>query len=106
MVTITETAAQKIKEEFKSQNKENAFLRLYLTEVNCGGPSFGLALDETKTDADFLEQENGVAIIANRILMPHLEGAVVDYIDSAEGEGFAVSTIQVGFGCGGCTGGC
>jgi len=30
MVRITEIAARKVKEELKSQNKENAFLRLYL----------------------------------------------------------------------------
>jgi iron-sulfur cluster assembly protein len=30
MVNITQIAAQKVKEVLKSQNKENAFLRLYL----------------------------------------------------------------------------
>lgn len=33
MVNITEIAATKVKEVFKSQNKENAFLRLYLVGV-------------------------------------------------------------------------
>ncbi|KLU67939.1 hypothetical protein DEAC_c03470 [Desulfosporosinus acididurans] len=33
MVEITELAAQKVKEVLKSQNKENAFLRLYLAGV-------------------------------------------------------------------------
>ena len=30
MVNITEIAAKKVKEVLKNQNKENAFLRLYL----------------------------------------------------------------------------
>jgi iron-sulfur cluster assembly protein len=30
MVKITEIAAEKVKEVLKNQNKENAFLRLYL----------------------------------------------------------------------------
>jgi len=33
MVGITELAAQKVKEVLKSQNKENAFLRLYIVGV-------------------------------------------------------------------------
>lgn len=33
MVTITEIAAQKVKEVLKNQNKENAFLRLYLAGI-------------------------------------------------------------------------
>ena len=35
MVQITELAAQKVKEVLKNQNKENAFLRLYLAGVGC-----------------------------------------------------------------------
>jgi len=33
MVKITEIAAEKVKEVLKSQNKETAFLRLYLVGV-------------------------------------------------------------------------
>jgi len=33
MVGITEIAAQKVKDVLKSQNKEKAFLRLYLVGV-------------------------------------------------------------------------
>ncbi len=33
MVNITEIAATKVKEVLKNQNKENAFLRLYLVGV-------------------------------------------------------------------------
>jgi len=33
MISITELAAQKVKEVLKEQNKENSFLRLYLVGV-------------------------------------------------------------------------
>lgn len=33
MVEITEIAAQKVKEVLKAQNKDNAFLRLYLVGI-------------------------------------------------------------------------
>lgn len=33
MVSITELAAQKIKEVLKQQNKENSYIRLYLAGV-------------------------------------------------------------------------
>ena len=33
MVSITELAAEKVKEVLKQQNKENSFLRLYLVGV-------------------------------------------------------------------------
>jgi len=33
MISITEIAAEKVKEVLKQQNKENSFLRLYLVGV-------------------------------------------------------------------------
>lgn len=33
MVTITEVAAEKVKEVLKKQNREDAFLRLYLAGI-------------------------------------------------------------------------
>lgn len=106
MITITETAARKVKEVFKAQNKENAFLRLYLVGQSCSGPSFGMALEESKTNDDIMEQEHGISILADKKLTPHLEGAVVDYIEAVEGSGFEIRTAQSGNGCSSCGGSC
>ena len=106
MVKITELAAQKVKEVLKTQNKENALLRLYLAGIGCGGPNFGMALDESKTEDDILDEEYGVSIIIDKKLSTHLEGAIVDYVESNNGGGFEIRTAKTDNG-GGCdTGGC
>jgi len=113
MVRITELAAQKVKEVLKDQNKENALLRLYLVEGGCGGPNFGLALDESKTEDDILDEEYGVSMIIDKQLSNYLEGAIVEYVESNSGGGFKIRTAKTdnGGGCGGscsnsCSGSC
>ena len=105
MVRITELAAQKVKEVLKAQNKENALLRLYLVGTGCSGPSFGMALEETKTEDDIIDEEYGVSVLIDIKLSIHLEGAVIDYVESNNGGGFEIRTAKTANG-GGCGDGC
>lgn len=114
MVGITELAAQKVIDVLKAQNKENAFLRLYLAGMGCSGPNFGMTLDEAKTEEDILDEGYGVSILTDKKLIPYLEGAIIDYIESDNGGGFQIRTAKTdnggscGSGCGscGCGGSC
>ena len=114
MVNITELAATKVKEVLKTQDKENAFLRLYLDGVGCGGPNFGMTLEESKTANDILDVEYGVSILIDKKLSTDLEGAIVDYVESSDGGGFEIRTAKsshgdsdaCGGGCSGCCGSC
>lgn len=63
MVGITEVAALKIKEVMKADNKENAFLRIYVAGRGCKGPNYGLTVDESATEVDILDEEHGVKIL-------------------------------------------
>ncbi len=113
MVKISEIAAQKIKEVQKAQNKENAYLRLYLAGFGCGGPSFGMTLENEKTEVDILDEEFGVSIIAASTLSEYLEGAFIDFVETETGAGFEIrlaknfASQDCGSSCGeGCGGGC
>ncbi|WP_088189350.1 iron-sulfur cluster assembly accessory protein [Desulfosporosinus sp. FKA] len=109
MVKITELAAQKVKEILKAQNQENSSLRLYLAGMGCSGPNFGMALDDSKTDEDILDEEYGVSILIEKKLSNYLEGAVIDYMETETGGGFEIRPAKPfnGGGCdSGCCGGC
>lgn len=111
MVKITELAAQKVKAVLKEGDKENAFIRLYLAGVGCGGPNFGMTLEKSKTEDDILDEEYGVSILVDKKLSTYLEGAVIDYIESEHGGGFDIRTVKTDNdgGCGGscgCSGSC
>lgn len=112
MITITELAAQKIKEVLKAQNKEGSLLRLYLAGVGCGGPNFGIALEESKTDEDILDEEYGISVVIEKKLTDYLEGAVIDFVESSNGSGFEIRAPKATGGscsdscCSSCGGGC
>ncbi|TGE31545.1 iron-sulfur cluster assembly accessory protein [Desulfosporosinus sp. Sb-LF] len=112
MVNITELAAQKVKEVLKMQNKEDAFLRLYLAGSGCSRPNFGMTLDESKMDEDILDEEFGVRILTDQKLSIYLEGAIIDFVEANGSGGFEIRTAKIsdggscGGGCGGCSGSC
>ncbi len=64
-----------------------------------------MTLEESKTDDDILDEEHGVSILTDKKLTSHLEGAVVDYIESNTGGGFEIRTAKSGGGCGDSCGG-
>jgi iron-sulfur cluster assembly protein len=105
MVKITELAAQKVKEIQKLQNKGNSFLRISLAEEGCGGPNFGLTLEESITEDDILDVEYGVSIITDIQLATTLEGTIVDYTESNNSGGFEIRKAKPNH-AEGCGGGC
>lgn len=66
-----------------------------------------MTLDESKTDDDILDEEYGVSLITDKKLINYLEGATVDFVESAQGGGFEIRTAQSdnGGGCGDSCGG-
>ena len=64
-----------------------------------------MTLEESKTDDDILDEEYGVSLVTDKKLMVHLEGATVDFVESANGGGFEIRTAKSGDGCGDSCGG-
>jgi len=64
-----------------------------------------MTLDESKMDDDILDEEYGVSVITDKKLKMYLEGATVDFIESANGGGFEIRQAKSGSG-GGCGDSC
>lgn len=65
-----------------------------------------MTLEESKTDEDVLDEGYGVSILTDKKLTTHLEGAVIDYVESEYGGGFEIRTAKSGDGCDSCGGSC
>ena len=63
-----------------------------------------MTLEESKTDDDILDEEYGVSVLTDKKLSD-LEGATVDFVESADGGGFEIRTAKSGSG-GGCGDSC
>jgi iron-sulfur cluster assembly accessory protein len=100
MITMSDTAVQKVKELISSQNREGHGLRVYVAGGGCSGFRYGMALDEAPGDEDFIQDFNGLSVFIDPQSSPYLEGASVDYVESAMGAGFKVDNPNAVSTCG------
>jgi Fe-S cluster assembly iron-binding protein IscA len=82
MLTITETAATKVKELLAEEAA---------TTSRFGSPSrraavrlrYAMYLDDQSTDKDAIEEQHGVRIVIDKMSVPYLSAATVDFVDSS-----------------------
>jgi iron-sulfur cluster assembly accessory protein len=106
MITITDTAASKVKELLEEQGKSDHALRIFVRGMSCSGPAYGMALDNDPRTDDTVEEFDGVRILVDPVSAEYVEGAEVDFVDGLMGRGFTVRnpTLQTTGGCGsGCS---
>jgi iron-sulfur cluster assembly protein len=97
-VTLTDTAAEKIR-ELVAASETDQVLRIAVKGGGCSGFQYALALDAASEDDNVFEQ-NGVAVAVDRVSMQFVFGSQVDYVDGLQGAGFTVNNPNVVAACG------
>ena len=105
MISITESASEKVKELLESEERQGHALRVFVKGMSCSGPAYGMALDESTRPDDAVAELFGVKIVVDPQSAPYVEGAEIDYVDSLMGKGFTINNPNAASG-GGCGGGC
>ena len=100
LVTVTQKAAEKLKELLKEDAKENGYLRVFVQGGGCSGFQYGLMIEETPNDADQIIESSGIKIAVDPVSISYLKGAEVDYIDSVSGGGFSIKNPNASSTCG------
>ncbi len=103
MITISESAAKKIKTMLNVQGCKDYGLRLGVTAGGCSGFSYKLAFEENPKDNDIRLEDNGVKIFVDMKSALYLDGAIVEYVDGLLGAGFKIineKNAKTTCGCG------
>lgn len=98
MVTLSESAVDKLKEMLEERSGENA-LRLYIKPGGCTGFSYGMALDMKKDD-DHAYEIGGVTVVIDDDSLELVDGSEVDYVDDLTGQGFRILNPNASSTCG------
>jgi iron-sulfur cluster assembly protein len=99
-VTLTDTAASKIKELLgATPDAGDQALRVAVRGGGCSGFQYALALDQAK-DEDHVFQHQGVSVVVDKVSMQFVFGSEVDYVDGLQGAGFTVNNPNVVAACG------
>jgi iron-sulfur cluster assembly protein len=103
MVTVTDSAAEKIRELMASEPEgEISVLRIAVQGGGCSGFQYALGFDRGPQDGDNEVEANGVRIVIDPFSAPYLTGSEIDFVDALMGAGFAINNpnVQAACGCG------
>jgi iron-sulfur cluster insertion protein len=100
MITITESAANKIKEISEAEELGHTFIRLRVIGGGCAGFSYDLYFDNTPTELDEQFSAHGATVIIDPLSYQYLDGITVDYLVKGLAEGFHFENPNVSSTCG------
>jgi iron-sulfur cluster insertion protein len=102
MITITEQAAEKIRDIIAEENNPNLKLRVFVQGGGCSGFSYGFTLDEQQAEDDWDLEVNGLHVLVDSMSSAYLQGADLDYKEDVYGSSFTIKNpnAQTTCGCG------
>ena len=99
MITITESAQEKIKEILIDETPESR-LRMFIQGGGCSGFSYGFTIDEVKNEDDFEITSGDTSVLIDSMSAQYVTGAEIDYIDDLQGSRFNIKNPKAESTCG------
>jgi iron-sulfur cluster assembly accessory protein len=99
MITLTESAAGKVKELLVEEGRDDIALRVAVQPGGCSGLRYAMYLDDQVTEKDATAEQHGVRLVVDKMSAPYLSDATVDFVDSLEQSGFTIDNPAAQGGC-------
>ena len=96
---LTESAAGKVKELLQQEGREDIALRVAVQPGGCSGLRYAMYLDDQRAEADTTEEQHGVRLVIDRMSVPYLSQATIDFVDTLEASGFTIDNPQAQSTC-------
>ena len=90
MITITENAAGKVRELLTEEGRQDIALRVAVQPGGCSGLRYAMYLDDQLTEKDVAEEQFGVRVVIDKMSVPYLAEAKIDFVDTLEASGFTI----------------
>jgi iron-sulfur cluster assembly protein/iron-sulfur cluster insertion protein len=100
VITLTESAAKKVKELVEAEGNSELALRVAVRPGGCSGFSYEMFFDTDVADDDKTLDFSGVRVVVDASSAMLLEGATLDYKDGLQGAGFAIDNPNAQRTCG------
>ena len=98
-VTLTDAAASKAKSLLDQEGRDDLALRVAVQPGGCAGLSYNLFFDDRSLDGDLTGDFGGVTLTVDRMSAPYVEGAIIDFVDTIEKQGFTIDNPNAGGSC-------
>ena len=90
MIALTETAAEKVKALLEEEGRQDIGLRVAVQPGGCSGLRYAMYLDDQITDKDVTEEQFGVRLVVDKMSVPYISEAKIDFVDTLETSGFTI----------------
>lgn len=98
-VQLTSTAAGKVKSLLEQEGRDDLRLRLAVQPGGCSGLIYQLYFDERLLEGDATVGFDGVEVVVDRMSVPYLDGATVDFEDTIQKQGFTIDNPNAQGSC-------
>ncbi len=98
-VNLTDVAASKVRSLLEQEGRDDLRLRVAVQPGGCSGLIYQLYFDERIMDGDAVRDYDGVEVIVDKMSVPYLEGATIDFADTIEKQGFTIDNPNAGSSC-------
>ena len=100
MITVTETAAKKVKSLIEESGFTTPYLRVAVKGGGCSGLSYDLSFDTEQRDKDTLIEDKEVKILVDNKSLLYLVGTELNFSDGLNGKGFEFRNPNASRTCG------
>ena len=100
MITLTDSAAVKVRQLIESEGEENLALRVAVRPGGCSGFSYEMFFDSDVAPDDHTETFGEVKVLVDPSSAQLLTGATLDYKDGLQQAGFSIDNPNAQRTCG------
>lgn len=100
MMTLTDSAANKVRKLREGEANPALKLRVYITGGGCSGFSYGFTFDEEMKEGDSVFDNGDVTMLVDSMSIQYLMGSEVDYQEGLQGSQFKINNPNATSTCG------
>ena len=97
---FSDSAASKVKQLIEEEGNPGLKLRVFVTGGGCSGFKYGFNFDAAAAEDDTAVTTLGVTLVVDPMSLQYLEGAEIDYKETAEGAQFVIRNPNAASSCG------
>ncbi|GGK95846.1 iron-sulfur cluster assembly accessory protein [Curtobacterium luteum] len=99
-VQLSDAAAAKVASLLEQEGRDDLRLRLAVQPGGCSGLIYQLYFDERLLDGDTTAGfEPGVEVVVDKMSVPYLDGATIDFEDTIQKQGFTIDNPNAQGSC-------
>src|ERR1044072_5438659 len=89
-INLSPVAASKVKSLLEQEGRDDLALRISVQPGGCSGLRYQLFFDERSLDG---------GVVVDRMSLPYLNGATIDFVDTIEKQGFTIDNPNATGSC-------